>query len=57
MNFLFFMWAAIRAYRLAKRGGSSYVAVTNCGVPQIAVFCAIGRDAWRVSQRAIEEFK
>ncbi len=51
------MWAAYRAYRIAQKSGSSYVAITSHGVPQIACFMAIGRDAWRVSQRAVEEYQ
>lgn len=52
-----FMWTAWKSYRGALRAGSYYAAVTNAGVPTVCVFCAVGRDAWRVSQRAFEEFE
>lgn len=57
MTFLLYMWAAWRAYRLAKRYGTSFVAVTDLGMPQIAIFVGIGREAWRISRRAVDEFE
>lgn len=57
INLLLFLRTAIRAYRGALKGtGSHYAAITHAGVPQVAVFVGIGREAWRVSQRAIVEF-
>ena len=57
------LWCAWRAYRqsqkqsrLLGKGGSGYAAITSRGVPFIACFVATDREAWRVSQRAIEEF-
>ena len=47
-----------RAYKLAKAStGSAYSAITSHGVPQVACFVSVGREAWRVSVRAVEEFK
>lgn len=55
LRFLYIAW---RAYRGALNGcGSHYCAMTNRGVPEIAVFVGVGREAWRVSVRAVEEFK
>ena len=46
---------AFRAYRAAKRtGGVQYGAVTRHGVPQVVLLCATDREAWRISQCAIE---
>lgn len=55
MNLCRFLWIALRAYRVAKINGSHYVALTAHGVPQVAVFVGVGREAWRISQRAVEE--
>jgi hypothetical protein len=53
-----FLWLAHHAYLQAqKHGGTWYCAVTSHGVPTICIFVGIGRDAWRISQHAIEEFK
>ena len=51
---------AIRAYRMAARnpgGGTAYVGEARHGVHQLSVFVGTGREAWRISQRAIEEFR
>lgn len=57
MRFLVFFFLAWKAYRNAGDCGSYYAAATREGVPQLAVFVATGREAWRVSIRAVEEFK
>lgn len=57
MRLLWFLFIAIRAYRRAGEAGSAYAALTINGMPQVACFVATGREAWRVSQRAIEEFE
>jgi hypothetical protein len=54
-NWLKFLFSAMRAYRLAKRSGTAYVGVTRNGVPHICIFVGVGREAWRITQRAIEE--
>lgn len=57
IEFLESLIVFIKAYRGAKKSGSHYVAATSHGVPQIACFFALRRDAWRVSQRAVQEFE
>jgi hypothetical protein len=56
MQALRFALAAWRAYRLALKHGSAYVGIANHGIPEVTCFVAVGREAWRVSKRAIEEF-
>lgn len=57
-RFLRFCAAANRAYQLAtfaKDKGTAYVTVgPENGVPEIAIFVGIGREAWQITQRAIE---
>lgn len=56
-DFVCFLAIALRAYRGARSGnGSHYAAQTRGGVPRIAVFVGVGREAWRISQRVAEEF-
>lgn len=50
-----FLWLALVAYRAAKPSGTHYAAMTRHGVPQICIFVGVGREAWRISQRAVEE--
>jgi hypothetical protein len=51
------LYSAYRAHKLAKLGiGSGYSALTVNGVPQVACYVAVGREAWRVTQIAIEGF-
>lgn len=57
MRFLRFLSVAIRAYRRAQRCDTAYAAYTVAGVPQIAVYVGLGREAWRVSHIAIESFE
>ena len=57
MKWLLTMFAAHRAYKMACKNGSAYVGLTSRGVPYVACFIALDREAWRVSQRAIEEFR
>lgn len=57
LNTLRFLKVALFLYRRAKEKGLGYCALTNSsGVPEVVVFVGIGREAWRVTQRAIEEF-
>ena len=52
-----FLLMAYRAYRMAKRTGNvSYVSISRRGIPYMSCFVGVGREAWRISQRAIEEF-
>lgn len=52
-----FLWMAWRAYKRAKKdGGVQYAAVCWRGVPQVTILCAMGREAWRLSQTAIEVY-
>lgn len=53
-----FMFLAWRTYRSAKvRNRPQYGALTSHGVPEICIFVGLGREAWRISVRACEEFK
>jgi hypothetical protein len=53
-----FLWLAWGAYRDAKkRGGVTYSAILCRDVPQVAIFVGLGREAWRISQKAIEEYR
>lgn len=60
-RFLRFCAAANRAYQLAtlaKDQGTAYVTIgPPNGVPEIAIFVGICREAWRITQRAIEEYR
>lgn len=57
IELLRFLRLALIAYRACKTdgGGTYYAAVVRRGVPEVAVFVGVGREAWRISQRAIEE--
>ena len=57
MNLLKVLWIAYRAYRQAGEQGSGYCAITLHGIPQFACFIGTGREAWRISVRAFEEFE
>jgi len=53
-----FLRIALRAYRQARKcQGVYYAAIEKNGVPEQALFVAMGREAWRVSVRAAEEFQ
>lgn len=53
-----FLWVALRAFRMARKTGApGYSALTLHGVPVMAVFVGLDREAWRISQRAFEEFQ
>lgn len=56
-EFIRFLRIALIAYRACKTegGGTHYAAVIRRGVPEVAIFVGVGREAWRISQRAIEE--
>lgn len=54
IEFIQFVHCAARAYMNARRSGRcSYVGVTLHGVPNACVLVGIGREAWRVSEVAI----
>jgi hypothetical protein len=55
VKFVFLAWRAY--WRARETGRVTYSAVTWRGVPKCCIFVAVGRDAWRVSQRAIKEFE
>jgi hypothetical protein len=48
----------IKCYKTAMNNDCcTYGAYETHGVVQFAVFVGVGRNAWRISQRAIEEFE
>jgi hypothetical protein len=53
-----FLWMAYGAYKLANRNGgkTAYASVCYRGIPKVCCYVATGREAWRVSRIAIEEF-
>jgi hypothetical protein len=54
IDFFQFVTCAIRAYRNARRSGRcAYVGLELHGVPNACVLVGIGREAWRVSEVAI----
>lgn len=57
IELLRFLRVALKAYVACKvdGGGTYYGAVVRHGVPEVAIFVGVGREAWRISQRAIEE--
>lgn len=57
IKLLVFIRLALRARKIAKSGHPAYVGVTRNGITEMAIFVAFGREAWRISQRAVEEFK
>lgn len=57
IEYIRFMIAANTAYKNAKKSTNKchYVGVTSeYGVPFIAIFIGLGRDAWRVTHQALE---
>jgi len=54
MQTIRFFMLALTAYKHAKLHGSSYLVLDNSGVTQLALFIALDREAWRVTQFAIE---
>lgn len=53
-----FVVLAWRAYQQARRmGRPQYSALTTHGIPQVCIFVGVGREAWRISQWAIQEWK
>lgn len=55
IEFLVFLQMAWRAYKLARENGTAYVGVEDKGVVQLAIFIGVGREAWRISERALQE--
>jgi hypothetical protein len=53
MEFIRFLIVATHAYRIAKKEGAHYAAFESNGVPVVACYVGIGRDAWRISQVAV----
>jgi hypothetical protein len=56
-NFFLFAKGAITAYRMAKNHGSAYLGITRYGIPQMCIFVGRGREAWRISRKAVEEYE
>ena len=55
MNFLRFVAVCWKAWKKINKGHQTiYVAVVKRGVPNVALFVGVGREAWRVTQFAIE---
>ncbi len=53
-----FLYIAWEAYRGAQRDGQlRYRGITRNGVPHTVIFVGVGREAWRITQRAVEEFE
>lgn len=53
-----FVWLALRAYRKAcKSGNPQYVALAKHGIQEMAMYVAVGREAWRISEIAVREFE
>jgi hypothetical protein len=48
------LWVIWTAYSHARKGGLAYVASDCAGVPDIAVFIGLGRDAHVVKDAAME---
>jgi hypothetical protein len=53
INFLWFIINAVRAYKVASTCNAAYVAKTYRGVPCIAFIVARDREAWRVTNLAL----
>ena len=53
LNFLWFVGKAIQAYKLAATQHGVYVAKTRNGVPNLAFIIARDREAWRVTDLAL----
>jgi hypothetical protein len=58
---LHFLWLSFRAFQGARGGpggsGCYYMGRFGPGgVCNLAIFVGTGREAWRISQRAVEEF-
>lgn len=53
--FMRMIWKAIKQAELD--GKTHYVGMSRRNVVGICGFVGVGREAWRISQRAIEEFQ
>lgn len=51
-----FGWMMMRAYWGMRGSGTRYFMRQRNGVPDWAVFIGRGREAWRISLRAVEEY-
>jgi hypothetical protein len=53
-----YIWVCWRAWRMLKAdptgSGLAYVGLSYRGVPQLAIFVARDREAWRVTERALD---
>lgn len=55
LHFLFLAW---KAFSLASKSRKAvYIAATDHGVPFIALFVALEREAWRISVTALENLQ
>ncbi len=57
IEFLNFARAVWRAYWIAKKTGIHYVSVVSHGVPVVTCIVATGREAWRVSDFALNVYR
>lgn len=58
IEFVRFIRLCCFAYFKAKEHGTHYAALASRhGVPTLCCFVGIGRDAWRVTQKAIEDLE
>lgn len=56
ITFLRFMYVAFKAYNgVRKTNKAYYTALLYNGVPCVAMYVALDREAWRISRIAIEE--
>lgn len=55
LHFLILAW---RAFTIAEKNKKPvYIAATDAGVPFIALFVALEREAWRISVTALENLR
>jgi hypothetical protein len=52
-----FLCLAYQTYCTARAKGVGYGALLRHGVPQVCIYVGYGREAWRVSQIAVSEYK
>jgi hypothetical protein len=50
------LWVICTAYNKARKNGCAYVASDAAGVPDIAIFMGIGRDAHLVQEASFAVF-
>lgn len=55
MRFMSLAWKAY--WQAQKTGRTTYSALTWHGVPQACLIVGVGREAWKVTMRAINDFE